>query len=302
MSLRLACARQLLAPLVKKLKKGDTVYIHNRPEFALALISICRSRGARVVLHMQNSHLMGWSRLGNQALNVDALVFCSAFLKGEAVRYAAQAHRVAVIPNGADDSMFYPERRSKADRDHVPVILFASRLVPSKGPHVFLEAMRLLGERMIQAKGVIVGASKFGGSSKATGFIKKLHRMAPQNVAFHDYCSGKALAELFRGADIFCLPSVFDDPFPLTSLEAMASKLPVVATHSGGIPEAFAEGGAILVQRDSPFELAAALERLVSEAPLRAKMAEEGYASFRKNFTWPSIRERYLGMMDALST
>jgi spore coat protein SA len=298
--LRVMWLKTVFRPLFEKLKKGDTVYIHNRPEFVLACNEACRRKEARLVLHMQNSHLMGWFRVRRESLtNLDGLVFCSAFLKTEAAEYADRARTVSIVPNGADDSMFYPEAGSKS-HGNIPVVLFASRLVPAKGPHIFLEAMRLLEAQGIKAKGVVVGSSKFGGS-KSTNFIKQLHRMAPSSVTFHEYCSGKPLAELFRKADIFCLPSVFDDPFPLTSLEAMASRLPVVATYSGGIPEAFAEGGGLLVERGSAVQLAAALGRLIGEASLREKMAEEGYASFQKNFTWPMVRQKYYSALDMIS-
>ncbi len=296
---RLTVLRFLFAPLFKKLRRGDTVYIHNRPEFALALSPMCRRKGAHIVLHMQNSHLMGWFPIRASSLDVDVMVFCSGFLKTEAAEYAGRVDTL-VIPNGADDSIFYPEERNKRNGDYMPVILFASRLIPEKGPHIFLEAMRLLEERMIRAKGVIVGSSNFGGS-KATRFTTELLRIAPPNVEFRDYCSGKALADVFRKADIFCLPSTFNDPFPLAVLEAMASRLAVVATHSGGIPEALSEGGGVLVQRGSASELAAALERLISEPSSREKMAEDGYASFRKNFTWATVQEHYHRMLHLLS-
>jgi spore coat protein SA len=74
-----------------------------------------------------------------------------------------------------------------------------------------------------------------------------------------------------------------------------------VATQSGGIPEAFVEGGALLVGRGSANELAAAIERLVSEPSLRNKLAEDGYASFHKNFTWVAVRQRYHEVLDSLT-
>jgi len=296
---RLTMLRFLFAPLLNKMQKGDTIYIHNRPEFAQALGPVCRKKGLQIVLHMQNSHLMGWFPIRPSSIDVDIMVFCSDFLKTEASEYVGRLH-TAVIPNGADDSMFYPERVIRKSRDRVPIILFASRLIPEKGPQIFLEAMRLLGERAIKAQGIIVGSTSFGGN-KPNKFTSELCSLAPPNVKFHDYCSGTALADLFRKADIFCLPSMFNDPFPLAVLEAMACRLPVVATFSGGIPEALTEGGGLLVQRGSASELAAALEQVISEPSLREKMAEDGYASFRKNFTWPTVRERYHTMLNSLS-
>ena len=77
-----------------------------------------------------------------------------------------------------------------------------------------------------------------------------------------DIAAGKALAEEFRLANIFCLPATYNDPFPLAILEAMASGLPVVSTKRGGIPEAFVEGGGVLVAPSSARELADAIQKL----------------------------------------
>ena len=54
-------------------------------------------------------------------------------------------------------------------------------------------------------------------------------------------------------ADIAVIPSVWDDPFPTTILEAQAMGLPIIATNRGGIPEEVTEDNAILLQTDEHF-------------------------------------------------
>jgi spore coat protein SA len=159
--------------------------------------------------------------------------------------------------------------------------------------------MRLLHAKGVRGRAKIIGGAAFG-DSKPTRYMESLWRSAPPNIEFHKYCSGMELAARFREADIFCLPSSFDDPFPLAPLEAMASRLPVVATRSGGIPEAFADGGAILVPKDDPAELALALEKLLTDPALRSQVAEAGFASYKRSFTWPAIRHRYHELVDEI--
>jgi len=108
------------------------------------------------------------------------------------------------------------------------------------------------------------------------------------------------LGDLFRDADIFCCPSVWDEPFGMVNVEAMASQLPVVATRSGGVPEAFFEGGGLVVERGSEYALAQAIETLVTDSTLRFRLAQEGYESFRRNFTWQTVRERYHEIVEQL--
>ena len=70
--------------LLERLKRGDILYIHNRPECAEVLASVAEERGIRVVLHMHNSHLLH-PRRGSimPALKNIPVVFCSEFLRKE---------------------------------------------------------------------------------------------------------------------------------------------------------------------------------------------------------------------------
>lgn len=291
--------RSVLLPGMEVIGPGDVLWVHNRPDYAFALAPFVHKSGARLVLHMHNSHLLQEQDDRIRKAGIDQFVFVSRYLQNEATSRFPWMSRSTVLYNGADEQMFHPAATERASPD-VPQILFASRLVKEKGGHIFLDAMRSLQESGVKAKGIIVGASHFGGS-RVTGYISKLHNMAPPNVEFRPYCSGRELAEMFREVDIFCLPSVWQDPFPLAPLEAMASNLPVVATRSGGIPEAVDQGGAILVERGSVEQLANALKQLIANPDLRKKIGTEGRLSFHRNFTWSVVQKRYHDIVSSLS-
>ena len=78
----------------------------------------------------------------------------------------------------------------------------------------------------------------------------------------------------------------------------MATGLPILATRSGGIPEALAYGGGLLVERGSVDELASAIERLVFDPTLRMKLARESLLSFVGHFRWPMVVDNYLAIVD----
>jgi glycosyltransferase involved in cell wall biosynthesis len=202
-----------------------------------------------------------------------------------------------VLYNGADERLFFPAGTERSDCHRPVTVIFASRVVPEKGPDILSKALRLLMKRGVPVQGIIVGGAEFG-KSQPTGFIQELHHSAPSNLHFHAYCAGEKLARLFREADIFCLPSTWQDPFPLAPLEAMATGLPVVATRSGGIPEALAYGGGILVERGSVEELASAIESLVSDPTLRLKLARESLFSFLQHFRWPTVVQNYQSIVE----
>ncbi len=295
--LRKLLLKRIFKPLTTLLKAGDMVWVHNRPEFAAALGQDIHRAGARLVLHMHNSHLLIANPRVMRDLQLDASVFVSRYLKEETCGKHPGFLDGTVLYNGADDRIFFPANRGRRDESRPITVVFASRLVPEKGPDVLAEALRCLLKRGVPVEGMIVGGAQFG-SSEPTEYVRELLRSAPPNLRFHPYCAGNQLAELLREADIFCLPSTWHDPFPLATLEAMATGLPVVATRSGGIPEALFHGGGLLVERGSVEELASAIERLVFDPILRMKLAREALRSFVHHFRWPTVVENYQAIVD----
>lgn len=282
--------RNVFRSLLMRLRPGDIVWIHNRPDFAIAITPQVHRAGGKVVLHLHNSHLAEWPRALMQQVRVDRLVFVSEFLLEQARQRLPSLGVSSVLYNGADSDIFYPPEQ-RGDEAKIPIVLFAGRLVKDKGVHILIDAMRLLERRGVRVRAHIVGASNFGGSG-ATDYIHTIKRNAPSNVTFLPYRSGAALGDLFREADIFCSPSIWDEPFGLVNVEAFACALPVVSTLGGGISEIFQDGGGILVERGSAEQLAAALQHLAEDRTLRSVLGQQGYAAFLKRFTWSITSSR----------
>jgi len=205
-----------------------------------------------------------------------------------------------VLYNGADETIFYPAS-SRQEKPEIPVVLFVGRLVKDKGVHVLVDAMKLLAQQGVKLQLRIVGSSNFG-DSRETDYINQLKANVPATVTFLPYRSGAALGDLFREADMFCSPSIWEEPFSLVNVEAFASGLPVVSTRGGGTSEIFADGGGILVERGSAEQLASALRRLAEDAELRSVLGKQGYAAFRERFTWSIARAQVQEIHRSLST
>lgn len=295
--LQRAAYLRVLRDLIARLQPGDLVYVHNRPEAAAPLASIASARGFRVALHMHNSHLKVASRGLLRALRHTPIVFCSDFLRREiAVALPNHFTRTYLVYNGADDTKFYATSKRPGT---VPQIIFTGRLVPYKGVHVLLEAMRLLEERGVAAVCKVVGGSGFG-NSRRTRYVKKLSQLCPRNTELLGYRKGKEIADLLRDSDIYCCPSIWNDPFPLSVLEAMASGLALVASAVGGIPEALAYGGGLLVPPQDAEALAVALMSVVNDSALRHKLATEARQSFQEHFSWSDVRRQYEAILPDL--
>ena len=294
--IKLKIIARLLDRELADLKAGDTVWVHNRPEFALALQPFIAARGARLVLHLHNSHLVDWPPRIIRALKVDRYVFVSHYLQNEALNKYPDLQGTCVMHNGADGILFHeapPERPDNA----VPVVLFAGRLVPDKGVHIFMDAMDTLAARKVPIEGRVVGGAGFGASAP-TDYVRKIQSRPSENVRLLPYCSGEELAEEFRSADIFCLPSIWQEPLGMAPIEAMASGVPVVVSRSGGMPELLQFGGGIAVERGSSDALADALQHLAINPALRRQLGKEALTSFRDNFTWDAVYRRYLSILN----
>ena len=76
-------------------------------------------------------------------------------------------------------------------------------------------------------------------------------------------------------ADVAVIPSIWDDPFPTTVLEAQAMGLPIITTRRGGIPEEVSEENAILLNTDEQFvnNLAETIQYLYEHPEKRVAMA-----------------------------
>lgn len=173
-----------------------------------------------------------------------------------------------------------------------PRLLFLSNLIVSKGIYVLLEACQRLKER-----GVAFHCDYVGGESKeVTGeqFRKAIAERGLEDcVIYHGPQYGEDKDRAFRRADIFVQPT-FDDCFPLTLVEAMQYRLPIVSTDVGAIPDIVTDGvnGLVCKQQDVD-SLVEALTTLLADAALRREMGERGHARYLKEMTLEAFERNF---------
>ena len=292
--------RYAFRSLLSKLQDGDIVWCHNQPHFAAALEQAVHRKGAKFLYHCHGGSGTRATGIAFRSFTADAYIFVSDALRQKWLRLCPFLENTYFVHNGADEARFYPLPKKANQENANPTILYIGQLRPIKGVHVLMAAMRILQERKVDVLCRVVGSS-FSGGSKQTPYVKQLVKNSPSNVKFEGYRIQTEVAEEYRSADILCCPSVWQEPFGNINIEAMACGVPVVATRVGGIPEIAAEGGVILVEPDSAVELADALQKLVEDKDLRAKVAAEGLSSYRRRFTWSTIFKQYQEVTDALS-
>jgi glycosyltransferase involved in cell wall biosynthesis len=102
------------------------------------------------------------------------------------------------------------------------------------------------------------------------------------------------IPEMLAAMDVFVMPSLFEGG-PTTVLEAMAMAKPVVASRVGMVPEVLEHGETgLIVKPGDSHALADAVDQLLSDGTLRARMAERARRKSVDDFSIDLMVERYL--------
>ena len=207
-----------------------------------------------------------------------AVVAWTGWSRDAVLREAPEA-RVPVIHPGVDTRRFTPA--PSPHREHGPLrILFVGGRFADKGGFDLLSAAHELGAEV--------------------DAVTPIDLPAHAGVRMHRLSAGQPeLSELYRRADVFCLPT-YRDAAPLAILEAMASGLPVVSTSVAGIPELLDDGRAgCLVPPGDARELHAALEALRDAPAMRRELGSAGRARAVGHYDSVRQGERLAALMRA---
>jgi phosphatidylinositol alpha 1,6-mannosyltransferase len=175
------------------------------------------------------------------------------------------------ISNGVDLKKFSPGDRDKRLRQHFklpqdrPLILSVNRLSLEKRIDVLIDA----AAKMTRDAHIAIAST---GPAEA-GLRAKVEELnLKDKVSFLGFIHDTDLAPLYRLADAFAIPSEAELQ-SLTTMEAMACGLPVVAANAYALPElVHHEINGFLFQRGNSDEMAQYLDTLVSDAALRKQM------------------------------
>jgi glycosyltransferase involved in cell wall biosynthesis len=198
------------------------------------------------------------------------LVFVSGELRA---RFAALSGR----PTGVVCAMATEEVSTLAPPAGRFTALFLGRLVPQKGPDLFLAAARALA-----------GVDFLLAGDGPCAF--ELRTQAPPNLRLLGVVSGAAKQAALAAAHVVCVPSRGHEGSPVVIAEARAAGRPVVGANVGGIPEAIGAAGLIVPPNDAG-ALVAALARLRADPELYARMRA---ACDPAKATWPHVGPRLL--------
>jgi len=177
--------------------------------------------------------------------------------------------------------------------DGLPVVLSVGRMIERKGFPVLVRAAKALRGK---ARVVIVGGGEYEPVVR-----REVERAGVEDVVqLAGRLPNGALASLYRRCAIFCLPAIVDgrgetEGLGVVLIEAMSHGKPVVASRSGGIVDAVADGETgLLVPPNDEGALADALLRLLEDPFVAARMGEAGRERARRLFSWDAVADRHL--------
>jgi glycosyltransferase involved in cell wall biosynthesis len=223
----------------------------------------------------------------------EAIVLSAAFRRVLVERYGVQPWRVNIVPPGVDLARFVPRDASASRRRlGVPqsawVAVSVRRLVPRTGIDILLAAWAEMTRKREDVLLLIVG------DGPARARLEELSRDLGlgETVRFVGPVSDRDLRAYYQLADLCVVPSVALEGFGLVVLEALACGTPVIASDSGGLPEALAGLDAnLIVPAGDVHALAQRLETAAHGEP-----ALPSRASCRRHaerFSWNEVADRH---------
>ncbi|MDE3088147.1 MAG: glycosyltransferase family 4 protein [Chloroflexota bacterium] len=217
----------------------------------------------------------------------DAIIAVSECTKRDAVRvYNLPPEKITVIHEGVNpalrpvtDVALLAQTRARWARN-APFILFVSTIEPRKNISALIDTLRVLRARGYPHRLLVVGRKGWLYQS----VLDHVTQTGMENeIDFLENVSDADLPALYSACDAFVFPSLYEG-FGLTPLEAMACGAPVVCSNAASLPEVVGDAALLVNPRDVG-EIAAAVERVLTDAALRAELGAKSIARAAQ-FTW----------------
>jgi glycosyltransferase involved in cell wall biosynthesis len=237
----------------------------------------------------------------------DLVLPCARFM-GDPIRLAlgvqGEKLRIVAAPNGVDTERFFPGDRAAAKQrldapSKRPLMLMLANLAPHKGQETAIRAVAELQARRTDVECWLAGIERDGRQE----YGLHLRSLAAElgvgdRVRFLGFRPDGP--DLLRAADFLLLPST-NEGLPLSIIEAQASKVPVLAAPTAGIPEVIADGETgFLISAGDALGYANCIESLLRNPDWRQRVTEAAFAGVLREHTMPAYCKRVHGLLQGL--
>ncbi len=221
------------------------------------------------------------------------VICCSEFMRHEVhTALDVPGDKIDVAPNGVDTDPFtfpFPTDaqarfRAQYAPDNAPLFFFVGRMVPEKGAHLLIDAMRYVRVEFPDARAVIAG----GGSREHLVHLARWLGLR-DHVTFTGFTSDATKRRLQRVATAAVAPSLYE-PFGIVALEAMAAGTPVVVSDAGGLKEIVDhEVTGLTAYAGDSLSLANQLLRIAHAPEWAQGLAERAFQKVQTVYSWDRI-------------
>lgn len=293
--------RALIKELVDR-EHPDIVHTHGYRADILHAASRLRRNFATVTTLHGSSRVGGSSTLHEFVQMVllrrfDAVIAVSRHLGDQLRRTWVRPERLHVIPNGWTDRILIAGSSEARRRLNLPangvVVGWVGRLIPIKGADVFLRAVRHLTALPLTISIIGDGSERVRLEELATA------ERISDRVRFHGTVS--EAARYLSAFDVFVLSSRSEGT-PVTLLEAMAAKVPLVVTRVGGVPEVVGPEEAMVVPPENPEALAKAIHAVIQDPAAAMHRVEAAARRLHTTFGMERWIEAHDRVYDLIAT
>ncbi len=251
-----------------------------------AVLKRCnRGSIARSFISMTESYLS--NALGARD-SVHRFIAVSTFQKNQLVRLGVPENKVTVLHHFTESSATPPTQPGN-------YFLFVGRILKDKGIGVLLDAYARLDQSASLLK--IVGT----GADLRTWQAQAAESGLTNRIEWLGFKTGDELAQLYRECLALINPSLLNETFGLTCLEALAQGRPVIASRVGAFPEVVThEVDGLLVEAGSPAALAEAMNQMLENPGRALIMGQRGLEKVNRQFSkkrhYENLYEIYRGV------
>jgi glycosyltransferase involved in cell wall biosynthesis len=210
----------------------------------------------------------------------------------ETLEKYTEKEKIKIIPNGVD-KILYKEVKNNQFRKNNKIkekymVLFFGRLNPTKGPEMLAKAAINITKKRKDISFVWIGPDE-GKAEEVKNLIKNY-----PNMKYLGPIKGKEkIAEMYQAANVYVLPS-YREGLPLTLFEAMASKIPIIASPVNGIPYEMKEGiNGFFSDYGDIDSLEKNIIKLIENPALSKKISLNNYKK-SKIYDWDEIYHEYM--------
>lgn len=240
-----------------------------------------------------------WDQIRRCLSYCDALVTVSHYYRDLMSQRLSLSNPPQVVPVGIEHTGY-----ELAEFANPPVMGYLSKLCPSLGLGIFVDAFILLKHRpgleplRLAAMGGLTGSDR----DYVAGLRRKLAAFGfEQDAVFHEKLDREARIQMLKSLRVLSVPMPGGEAFGTFMVEAWAAGVPVVQPDAGGFRELVQQsGGGRIYDNTTPEGLAAALEPLLRDADLARSLGEAGRSVAQQEFSVDTMAERMVNIYESV--